>query len=231
MKTLFTLDSLVAEGLVAEDWGEALMPVSENILRVGEFLYREREAGQSILPLVSNIWRSFRDPLTNVRVLVVGQDPYPTPGHSIGLAFSTERHVTPIPRSLKNIYRELEEDLGIPIATVGDLSSWASQGVMLLNRVLSVRAGESDSHSGQGWEEITECAIRVLVARGSPLVAVLWGSKARTLKPLLAGVPVVESAHPSPLSAARGFFGSKPFSSVNNLLKSQNTKPIDWKIE
>ena len=184
------------------------------------------------LPPGDAVLRAFRRPIGEVRVLVVGQDPYPTPGHSIGLAFAVERHVRPLPRSLGNIYRELHDDLGIPPAAHGDLTAWTGQGVLLLNRVLTVRAGASGSHRGIGWEEVTEAAVRALVSRGTPLVGLLWGSDARRMAPLLreGGAGVVESPHPSPLSASRGFFGSRPFSRVNALLEAAGAEPVDWRI-
>ena len=139
----------------------------------------------------------------------MGQDPYPNPAHPIGLSFAVERHVWPLPPSLLNIYVELRDDLGIVPPRHGDLSAWADQGVMLLNRTLTVRPGDSNSHQGKGWEPITERAIAALAERGGPCAAVLWGRHAQKLKPLLGEVPCVESAHPSPLSARRGFFGSQ----------------------
>ena len=163
-------------------------------------------------------------------VLIVGQDPYPTPGHPIGLSFAVERSVRPLPRSLTNIYRELHDDLGVVPVEHGDLSAWQSQGVLLLNRVLTVRAGASGSHRGRGWEEVTEHAVRSLVERGGPLVAVLWGRQAQSLAPVLDGIPIVATAHPSPLSAHAGFFGSRPFSRVNELLDSQGSPGIDWRL-
>lgn len=216
--------------LVAEDWAQALEPVAGDIKIAGEFLRAEIAAGHSYLPAGTNILRAFREPLARVRVLIVGQDPYPTPGHPVGLAFSVGHDVRPLPPSLINIYRELEADLGIPPSAHGDLSAWAEQGVLLLNRVLTVRAGLSASHRGHGWERVTEQAIHALVRRGGPLVAVLWGRDAQTLKPLLGDTPIIESAHPSPLSASRGFFGSRPFSRVNALLTEQGADPIDWQL-
>ncbi len=136
----------------------------------------------------------------------------------------------PIPRSLTNIYQEMAVDLGVETPEHGDLSAWTDQGVMLLNRCLTVRPGEPASHRGRGWEEVTECAIRALAARGGPLAAILWGRDAQSLKPLLSPVPWVESAHPSPLSARRGFFGSRPFSRVNTLLAEQGGAPVDWRL-
>src|SRR5690606_24040346 len=156
-----------------------------------------------------------------VRVLITGQDPYPTPGHPIGLSFAVDRGVRPLPRSLVNIYRERESDLGIAPAPHGDLSRWSDQGVLLLHRLRTVRPGAPASHRGWGWEKVAELAIQALVARQSPLVAVLWGKDAAGLRPLLGDTPIVESAHPSPLAAHRGFFGSRPFSKVNEMLVQQ----------
>jgi len=163
-------------------------------------------------------------------VLITGQDPYPTPGHPIGLSFAVDRDVRPLPRSLGNIYAELESDLGIPPAPHGDLTAWSDQGVLLLNRVLTVRPGEAGSHRRWGWEQVTELAIRALVARDRPLVAILWGKDAANLQPLLGDTPVIVSAHPSPLSARRGFFGSRPFSRANALLEGLGASPVDWRI-
>lgn len=216
--------------LVAPDWAEALADVQDDIAAVGAFLRSEIAAGHSYLPDGPNILRAFTQPLADVRVLIVGQDPYPTPGHPVGLSFSVAPDVRPLPPSLGNMFRELNDDLGIPPSPHGDLSAWAGQGVLLLNRVLTVRAGVSASHRGKGWERVTEQAIRALVDRGGPLVAILWGRDAQTLKPMLGDVPFVESAHPSPLSASRGFFGSRPFSRVNALLVEQGAEPIDWQL-
>ena len=218
------------ESLVAADWAAALEPVHDAITAAGEFLRAEIAAGHSYLPAGPNILRAFREPMADVRVLVVGQDPYPTPGHPMGLSFSVESHVRPLPPSLGNIFRELQDDLGIPPSPHGDLSAWATQGVLLLNRVLTVRAGMPASHRGRGWEKVTEQAIRALVERGGPLVAVLWGRDAQTLKPMLGDIPTIESAHPSPLSASRGFFGSRPFSQVNARLAELGADPIDWQL-
>ncbi len=222
--------------LVDAGWAEALAPVEPVLRQRGERLRQEAAEGRPYLPPGEAVLRAFRRPPEAVRVLVLGQDPYPTPGHSIGLAFAVERHVRPLPRSLQNIYRELHDDLGIAPAAHGDLSAWADQGVLLLNRVLTVGAGESDSHRGWGWEQVTEAAIRALVARRGPdgeplpLVAILWGAKAQLLAPLLGDTPVIASPHPSPLSARRGFFGSKPFSRANAALEAQGAAPIDWRI-
>lgn len=224
------LRDLAAAGLISDDWAVALAPVGEQLTRLGEILDGERAAGVQVLPGEAQVLAVFRRPLADVRVLIVGQDPYPTPGHAVGLSFATAAEVRPIPRSLRNMYRELETDLGVVPASHGDLTAWADQGVMLLNRVLTVRAGEAGSHRRQGWEAVTECAIRALVARGGPLVAMLWGNDARSLAPMLGDVPRIESAHPSPLSASRGFFGSKPFSRANAALEAQGAPPIDWDL-
>lgn len=216
--------------LVAPDWAEALAPVADRIAHLGDVLRAETAAGRPYLPAGANVLRAFTYPLAKVRVLIVGQDPYPTPGHPIGLSFAVERHVRPLPPSLGNIYRELQSDLGIPPAEHGDLTSWAEHGVMLLNRVLTVRAGAAGSHRGMGWEEVTETAIRALVARGGPLVAILWGRDAGTLEPMLGSVPFIRSPHPSPLSASKGFFGSRPFSRANELLVQQGAEPVDWRV-
>lgn len=216
--------------LVAPDWAEALSPVEDTITKMGEFLRGEIAAGRPYLPAGENVLRAFKRPLGQVRVLIVGQDPYPTPGHPVGLSFSVAPDVRPIPRSLANIYRELMADVGVPAPSNGDLTPWTEQGVLLLNRVLTVQPGKSGSHRGKGWETVTEQAIHALVKRGGPLVAILWGRDAQTLKPMLGSTPYVESAHPSPMSADRGFFGSRPFSRVNALLVEQGATPIDWRL-
>jgi uracil-DNA glycosylase len=226
-----TLDELAADGLIDPGWAEALAPVAAELAQLGDFLRAETAAGRGYLPAGDRVLRAFGSPLDDVRVLIVGQDPYPTPGHPIGLSFAVEQHVRPLPRSLQNIYRELRDDLGVQPPAHGDLGAWSRNGVMLLNRVLTVRPGTPASHRGKGWERVTDHAIRVLVARGAPLVAILWGRDAQSLKPLLGGTPAVESAHPSPLSASRGFFGSRPFSRANALLAEQGGAPVDWRLE
>jgi uracil-DNA glycosylase len=224
------LAGLVARGLVAPDWAEALAPVDDRIAAMGEFLRNEVRAGRSYLPHGDQVFRAFSRPLADVRVLVVGQDPYPTPGHPVGLSFSVAPDVRPVPKSLANIFQELASDTGSPRPTNGDLTPWFEQGVMLLNRVLTVAPGASASHRGRGWEAVTEQAIDALARRGGPLAAVLWGRDAQSLKPVLGDVPWVESVHPSPLSASRGFFGSRPFSRVNTLLEKQGGTPVDWRL-
>ncbi|KAA9130072.1 uracil-DNA glycosylase [Microbacterium caowuchunii] len=225
-----TLPELAASGLLDPGWADALAPVAGDIAAIGDRLRAETAAGRPYLPAGDRVLRAFQRPLQDVRVLIVGQDPYPTPGHPIGLSFAVDAHVRPLPRSLGNIYRELEDDLGIPPAPHGDLSAWSDQGVLLLNRVLTVSPGAPGSHRGWGWEKVTEHAIRTLAARDAPLVAILWGRDAAGLRPLLGDTPIIESAHPSPLSARRGFFGSRPFSRANALLEQQGALPVDWRI-
>lgn len=214
--------------LVAPDWAEALAPVEDNITAMGRFLREEIAGGHAYLPAGEHILRAFSRPMADVRVLILGQDPYPTPGHAMGLSFSVNPGVRPIPGSLRNIYRELETDLGIPQALHGDLTAWFEQGVLLLNRVLTVRPGAPASHRGKGWEEVTAAAVKALARRGGPLVAILWGRDAQSIKPMLGETPVIASAHPSPLSARNGFYGSRPFSTANRLLQEQGGEPIDW---
>lgn len=218
--------------IVESGWAQALEPAQAQVAQMGEFLRTEIAAGQRYLPAGQNVLRAFSFPFERVRVLIVGQDPYPTPGHAVGLSFSVAPEVRPLPRSLANIFTEYVDDLGYPVPATGDLTPWAERGVMLLNRVLTVRPGTPASHRGKGWEAVTECAIRALVARQQPLVAVLWGRDASTLKPMLDGADCVaiESPHPSPLSASRGFFGSRPFTRTNELLEKMGAEPIDWRL-
>jgi uracil-DNA glycosylase len=229
----FDLKGLASRGEIHESWARALQPVQPQLLSLGSFLETEASAGFTILPARIDIMRAFRMPLESVRVLIVGQDPYPTPGHAIGLAFAVDGSVAPLPRSLANIFTELRQDTGNEALPPADLGPWAEEGVMLLNRVLTVRAGEAGSHRGRGWEAVTECAISALTQRKTddtavPFVAVLWGKQAATLLPLLGATPVIESAHPSPLSARRGFFGSRPFTRVNEILARDGSPTIDW---
>jgi uracil-DNA glycosylase len=216
--------------LVEAGWAAALEPVGRQVARMGEFLRAEIDAGRGYLPPGPDVLRAFTFPMAEVKVLIVGQDPYPTPGHAMGLSFSVAPGVRPLPRSLANIVAEYGADLGYPAPASGDLTAWAQRGVLLLNRVLTVRAGAPASHRGKGWEEVTECAIRALVARDQPLVAILWGRDAATLTPMLTGCPVIASAHPSPLSASRGFFGSRPFSRANEILAAAGAEPVDWRL-
>ncbi|GAA0430401.1 uracil-DNA glycosylase [Acrocarpospora corrugata] len=211
-------------------WATALEPVAGRIAAMGDFLRQEIAEGRQYLPSGPNVLRAFQQPLADVRVLIVGQDPYPTPGHPVGLSFSVAADVRPVPGSLRNIFTEYTADLGLPTPSNGDLTPWTEQGVLLLNRVLTVMPGKPASHRGKGWEEVTEQAIHALVERGGPLVAVLWGRDARNLRPMLGQVPCIESAHPSPLSARSGFFGSRPFSRANALLTEQGGSAVEWKL-
>ncbi|WP_440712539.1 uracil-DNA glycosylase [Gordonia sp. FQ] len=216
--------------LIDPGWARALAPVEGRIAEMGQFLRAENAAGRGYLPAGKNVLRAFSQPFDDVRVLIVGQDPYPTPGHAVGLSFSVAPDVSPIPKSLINIYTEYCDDLGYPRPSNGDLTPWARQGVLLLNRVLTVSPGDAASHRGKGWEEVTECAIAALAARDEPLVAILWGNDARRAAQWLPDVPVIESAHPSPLSASRGFFGSRPFSRANEELLDLGAEPVDWRL-
>ncbi|MEV8273962.1 uracil-DNA glycosylase [Microbacterium sp. NPDC077184] len=224
------LAALAADGLIDPGWAEALAPVADDIAALGDRLRAETAAGRGYLPAGRRVLRAFAAPLSEVKVLIVGQDPYPTPGHPIGLSFAVDAAVRPLPRSLGNISRELVDDLGAEPLPHGDLSAWSAQGVMLLNRVLTVAPGAPGSHRGWGWENVTDCAIRALVARDRPLVAILWGKDAASLRPLLGETAIIASAHPSPLSARRGFFGSRPFSRANALLEEQGASPVEWRI-
>ncbi|MBW3085517.1 Uracil-DNA glycosylase [Austwickia sp. TVS 96-490-7B] len=219
--------------LIHPTWAQALEPVTEQIHTMGDFLRAELAAGRGYLPAGEHVLRAFTRPLPEVRILIVGQDPYPTPGHAVGLSFSVAPDVRPLPRSLVNIFQELTTDLGVPPPSCGDLTPWTERGVLLLNRSLTVRPGAAGSHRGKGWEAVTDRAITVLAERaaaGQPLVAILWGRDARNLAPALPGVPRIESPHPSPLSAHSGFFGSRPFSRANHLLTQLGASPIDWRL-
>jgi uracil-DNA glycosylase len=215
---------------VDPSWLPALAPVAGEIEALEGFLRSERAAGRPYLPRDADVLRAFTQPFDDVRVLLVGQDPYPTPGHAVGLAFSVAPEVTPLPRSLRNVFTELVDDVGVPMPATGDLTPWTRSGVLLLNRVLTVGHGAPGSHRGKGWERVTDRAVAALAARGGPLVAVLWGKDAQAVRLLLDGVPIVESVHPSPLSASRGFFGSRPFSRASRLLESQGGEPVDWRL-
>ncbi|WKD59396.1 uracil-DNA glycosylase [Corynebacterium caspium] len=211
-------------------WQPILAPVENQIHQMGEFLKSEVAAGRGYLPAAPDIFKAFTYPFTEIKVLIVGQDPYPTPGHAMGLSFSTKPGIRPLPRSLSNIFKELHSDLGIQ-ATDGDLTAWSRQGVALFNRVLTVTPGKPASHRGKGWELVTETAIRALANRpGKPLVAILWGRDAQTTAAFLGDCPRIESPHPSPLSASRGFFGSKPFSRTNQILTDLGTTPVNWQL-
>jgi uracil-DNA glycosylase len=216
--------------LLGPGWAEQVAHVEPTIRAIGDRLRTEQAAGQRFLPAGDRIFAAFQQPFEAVRVLIVGQDPYPTPGHPIGLSFAVAPEVRPLPRSLQNIFREYVDDLGLPMPATGDLTPWVEQGVLLLNRCLTVAPGAPGSHRGRGWEEVTDAAIDALAARGGPLVAILWGRDARSLAPRLRSVPRIESAHPSPMSADRGFFGSRPFSRANALLEEQGGRAVDWRL-
>ncbi|MFE2104752.1 uracil-DNA glycosylase [Kitasatospora sp. NPDC059463] len=216
--------------IVEPGWATALEPVAGRVAAMGDFLRAELAAGRTYLPSGPNVLRAFQQPFAEVRVLIVGQDPYPTPGHAVGLSFSVGADVRPIPASLVNIFQEYGADLGLPQPSNGDLTPWTQQGVLLLNRALTTAPRKPAAHRGKGWEEVTEQAIRALVARGGPMVAILWGRDARNLRPLLGEIPAIESAHPSPYSASGGFFGSRPFSRANELLVRQGAQPVDWRL-
>jgi uracil-DNA glycosylase len=223
-------EPLPLRSIIDPGWADALEPVADRIAAMGDFLRAEVAAGRRYLPSGENVLRAFKQPFGAVRVLIVGQDPYPTPGNAVGLSFSVAPQVRPLPGSLVNIFREYSDDLGYPTPATGDLVPWSDRGVLLLNRVLTVAPGKPGSHRGKGWEEVTEQAIRALAARPEPMVAILWGRDARTLAPLLGDVPRIESAHPSPFSAANGFYGSHPFSRANQLLEQQGAERVDWKL-
>ncbi len=217
--------------VVEAGWAKALEPVAGQIAAMGDFLRAEVAAGRTYLPAGTNVLRAFQQPFDAVRVLIMGQDPYPTPGHAVGLSFSVAPNVRPLPGSLVNIFREYSQDLGFPAPSNGDLSPWTERGVLLLNRALTTAPSKPGAHRGKGWEAVTAQAISALAQRGTPLVAILWGRDAREVKPLLgSGVPCIESAHPSPMSADRGFFGSRPFSRANDLLARQGAEPVDWRL-
>ncbi|MDY6049789.1 MAG: uracil-DNA glycosylase [Corynebacterium sp.] len=215
---------------VEAGWARALAPVEPHIHAMGDFLREELAAGRGYVPDGDNILRAFTYPFDEVKVLIMGQDPYPTPGHAMGLSFGTQPGVQPLPKSLQNIFRELSDDLNIPRPTTGDLRPWSRQGVALFNRVLTTTPGRAGAHRGRGWETVTEQAIRALAGRGRPLVAILWGRDAAQVAPFLGETPIIQSPHPSPLSASRGFFGSRPFSRANAILQNLGATPIDWRL-
>ena len=215
---------------VEEGWATVLEPVADRIHSMGDFLREENASGRGYLPAGNDVLRAFTYPFDEVKVIIVGQDPYPTPGHAMGLSFSTAPGVRPLPRSVVNICKEYSSDLGLPMPEDGDLTPWSEQGVALFNRVLSVQPGKAGSHRGRGWEEVTEHALRALAERGKPLVAILWGRDAQNTQKFLGDTACICSPHPSPLSAARGFFGSKPFSHANELLVQQGAEPVNWQL-
>lgn len=224
------MQPLPASQLVDPSWAEVIRPLDEHIAGIGNWLRDQQAQGHRYAPAGHNVLRALTQPKQDIRVLILGQDPYPTPGHAVGLSFSVAPEVTPLPRSLNNIFRELHEDVGAPIPHTGDLTPWTQRGVMLLNRVLTVEQGKPGSHRGKGWEQVTSAVISALASRPEPLVAILWGRDAQTASALLGDTPQIKSAHPSPLSASRGFFGSRPFSRANEYLISADATPIDWRL-
>jgi uracil-DNA glycosylase len=219
------------EELVHPTWLSILDGQRDALQHIGEFLRAQTAAGRPWAPQGDHILRAFQQPRTNIRVVIVGQDPYPTPGHAVGLSFSLAPEVKPLARSLVNIFRELVDDIGCPQPTNGDLTPWAERGVLLMNRVLTVQQGKPGSHRGKGWENFTDVALRGLVeSREQPLVAILWGKDAQATAPIFADIPIIASAHPSPMSADRGFFGSRPFSRANTELLTRGASPIDWSL-
>ncbi|MGF1546051.1 MAG: uracil-DNA glycosylase [Thiotrichales bacterium] len=197
------------------------------------FLTTERSAGKQVFPCAEEWFAAFQaTPLEQVRVVVIGQDPYPTPGHAHGLSFSVAPEVRPLPKSLANIFRELRDDLGIDNHE-GNLQAWARQGVLLLNAVLTVESGQPGSHHGKGWERFTDRVVRELAAGDQPLAFVLWGNHAQAKGRAIDRTRhrVFAAPHPSPLAAYRGFFGSRPFSGINAFLEDQGLPAIDWRTD
>lgn len=222
--------SLVASWLEGIDpsWLPVLAPVSEALERAAREVASAESAGAQVFPARENVLRALRVPLTSVRVLILGQDPYPRAGHAVGLSFSVSPDTAPIPGSLRNIFRELVDDIGCAFPGSGDLAPWSDQGVMLLNRVLTVREGEAGSMRRCGWEEVTLAIVKALAAQPMPPVAILWGADAHRLADEFPAGSCILSAHPSPLSAYRGFFGSHPFSRANALLVARGGTGVDW---
>lgn len=218
--------------VIGNDWDEIIGEEfkKDYYIRLREFL-KEEYAKHTVYPDMYSIFNALKlMPYKDVRVVILGQDPYHEPNQAHGLCFSVQDG-TPLPPSLKNIYKELEADLGIPPSKSGDLTRWAKQGVLLLNTVLTVRRGEANSHKGKGWELLTDEIIRKLNDKTEPVVFILWGANARSKKSLITNPihGIIESAHPSPLSAFNGFFGSRPFSRTNKFLILNRIPPINWK--
>ena len=221
-------------GAITNDWLKPLSPEFKKpyYAKLYQTIKSEYETRQ-IFPAVDDIFNAFEfTPLSEVKVVILGQDPYHNVGQAHGLCFSVKPEVA-IPPSLVNIYKELQDDIGCRIPNNGCLVKWARQGVLLLNTVLTVRAHQANSHRGIGWEEFTDAAIRILNEVDRPLVFILWGRPARMKKSMLTNPAhlVLEAAHPSPLSAGSGFFGSRPFSKTNAFLEERVIAPIDWQIE
>lgn len=215
------------------DWKTELAFFDSNKYKeLEDFLEQERAEGKSILPSEDDVFNALEyTPLEDVKVVIVGQDPYPNKRHAHGLAFSIPKETEDIPKSLKNILKELESDIGAT-ASSGNLVSWAKQGVLLLNRVLTVEEGNANSHRRKGWEVLTEEIIRLVSNKRHNIVFILWGRNAQECEKFIEkdNHLVIKSPHPSPLAAYRGFFDSKPFSKTNNFLNQNGIKPIDWSI-
>ena len=219
---------------ISNDWLGPLTPEFRKpyYAKLYQTVMSEYQSRQ-IFPAADDLFNAFSfTPLSNVKAVILGQDPYHNDGQAHGLCFSVKPDVD-IPPSLVNIYNELHDDLGCYIPNHGYLKKWADQGVLLLNTVLTVRAHQANSHRGIGWEEFTDAAIRILNEQDRPIVFILWGRPAQAKKAMLTNPNhlILEAPHPSPLSAYRGFFGSRPFSQTNNFLKSHGIEPIDWQIE
>ena len=216
-----------------KNWQHALQPFfrSQTFKNLSEFLSLNYEK-KEVYPPKEHLYSAFElTPLNQVKVVIIGQDPYHGPGQANGLAFSVKADKK-LPPSLRNIYKELSKDLGVEQPEHGDLSHWAKQGVLLLNRVLTVEKGQAASHQGRGWEELTELAVTVINQLEHPVIFILWGKQAQSLEGLIDKKRhfIIKSSHPSPFSAHRGFFGSRPFSQVNHFLKQTNQEPIKWEI-
>lgn len=216
--------------LVGPGWDLALEPVADELAAISQRLKDEVAQGHKFLPKGDQIFAALQMPFDQVKVLIVGQDPYPTPGHPIGLCFAVDPSVRPFPKSLQNIFKEYCDDLGYPMPSTGDLTPWVNEGVMLLNRSLTVRPGQPNSHKQLGWSVITDQIIAALGMRSQPLVALLWGNDAKSAKIHLPDATIIESVHPSPLSASKGFFGSRPFSRANDALTATGTTPVNWRL-
>lgn len=211
-------------------WSEVLGPdILAQLVTIGGNL-DERAKTEAILPTPSQVFRALQVPPDGVRVVIVGQDPYPHPAHAAGLAFSVPRGVWPLPPSARNIRAELEADMGIRVGDHFDLGAWVDQGVLLINRHLTTAAGNPGAHKEVGWAVVTAAIIDAVVEKSAQAVAILWGAHARQLIPRLGPLGVIESAHPSPLSAHRGFFGSRPFSRANTMLVKRGLPAIDWAL-
>ncbi len=232
------LAPIMANDDIPDSWRAALEPAlsTPEARKLGGWLRAEEQAGKTIYPpRGARLTALAATPLDAVRVVILGQDPYHGPGQAHGLSFSVMDGVKQ-PPSLANIFKELEADLGIPRPQTGNLTPWAKQGVLLLNNTLTVEAGHAGSHAGRGWDAITDACVAAVAERGTPTVFVLWGSHAANKASRVKGLGtanhhlVLTSPHPSPLSAHRGFFGSKPFSQANAFLQSQGCAPIDWSL-